>query len=95
MSNCEERTMPICFTHAELKSLEEYAKQKGMLNCSQAIEDMLKNKWYLVSLLYLMYPVLGLDGMAKGSAIFDHFAISIFLCLCTAIIHNSWHHNDP
>jgi hypothetical protein len=23
--------------------LEEYAKHKGMLNCSQAIEDMLKN----------------------------------------------------
>jgi len=44
MSKCEERTMPICFTHAELKLLEEYAKQKGMLNCSQAIEDMLKNK---------------------------------------------------
>ena len=44
MSNCEERSIPICFTHAELKLLEEYAKQKGMLNCSQAIEDMLKNK---------------------------------------------------
>ena len=73
MSNCEERTMPICFTHAELKLLEEYAKQKGMLNCSQAIEDILKNKWYLVSLLYLTNPVLGLDGMAKGSAIFGSF----------------------
>jgi hypothetical protein len=44
MTKSEERTMPICFTHAELKLVEEYAKQKRMLNCSQAIEDMLKNK---------------------------------------------------
>jgi hypothetical protein len=43
MTNYEERTMPICFTHEQLKLLREYAKQKGMLNYSQAIEDMLKN----------------------------------------------------
>jgi hypothetical protein len=43
MTDCEKRTMPVCFTHGELKLLEEYAKQKGMLNCSQAIEDMLKD----------------------------------------------------
>ena len=43
MIDCKERTMPVCFTHDELKLLEEYAKHKGMLNCSQAIEDMLKN----------------------------------------------------
>jgi hypothetical protein len=35
--------MPICFTHEQLKLVEQYAKRKGMLNCSQAIEDMLKN----------------------------------------------------
>jgi hypothetical protein len=43
MTDCEKRTMPVCFTHDELKLLEEYAKHKGMLSCSQAIEDMLKN----------------------------------------------------
>lgn len=43
MIDRKERTMPVCFTCDELKLLEEYAKHKGMLNCSQAIEDMLKN----------------------------------------------------
>ena len=43
MTDCEKRTIPVCFTRDQLKLLEEYAKQRGMLNCSQAIEDMLKN----------------------------------------------------
>jgi hypothetical protein len=37
----EKRTMPICFTSDQLKLMEEYAKKKGMLNVSQAIEDLI------------------------------------------------------
>jgi hypothetical protein len=37
----EERTMQICFTSDQLKLIEEYAKRKGMLNVSQAIEDLM------------------------------------------------------
>jgi hypothetical protein len=41
-SNMEEkRTMPICFTSDQLKMIEEYAKRRGMLNLSQAIEDLI------------------------------------------------------
>ena len=36
----EERTMPVCFTPEQLKMVEEYAKKKGMLNASQAIEEL-------------------------------------------------------
>lgn len=35
-----KRTMPICFTPDQLKVVEEYAKKKGMLNASQAIEGL-------------------------------------------------------
>lgn len=35
-----KRTMPICFTPDQLKIVEDYAKRKGMLNASQAIEDL-------------------------------------------------------
>jgi hypothetical protein len=35
------RTMPICFTSDQLKLVEEYAKRRGMLNASQAIEDLI------------------------------------------------------
>jgi hypothetical protein len=37
----EKRTMPICFTLDQLKLIEEYAKRRGMLNVSQAIEDLI------------------------------------------------------
>jgi hypothetical protein len=37
----EKRTMPVCFTSDQLKLVEEYAKRKGMLNVSQAIEDLI------------------------------------------------------
>jgi hypothetical protein len=37
-----EKTMPVCFTPEQLKAVEEYAKKKGMLNASQAIEDLTK-----------------------------------------------------
>ncbi len=36
----EKRTMPVCFTLEQLKMVEEYAKKKGMLNASQAIEEL-------------------------------------------------------
>lgn len=36
-----KRTMPICFTPDQLKVVEEYARKKGMLNASQAIEELL------------------------------------------------------
>jgi hypothetical protein len=37
-----EKTMPICFSQEQWKFIENYAKIKGMLNASQAIEDVLK-----------------------------------------------------
>ncbi len=39
----ENRSMPICFTPDQIKALEEYAKKKGMLNCNQAIEDIVES----------------------------------------------------
>ncbi len=33
--------MPICFTKEQLNILEEYAKHKGMLNVSQAVEELI------------------------------------------------------
>ncbi len=38
-----ERTMPVCFTKEQLKLIEKYAKSKGMVNLSQAVEDVIKN----------------------------------------------------
>ena len=37
----ERRSMPICFTPGQIKLLEEYAKNNGMLSISQAIEHIL------------------------------------------------------
>ena len=36
----KERTMPVCFTADQIKAIEEYAKKKGMLNASQAVEEL-------------------------------------------------------
>ncbi len=36
--------MPICFTREQVKVLEEYARVKGMLNLSQAVEEIIKSK---------------------------------------------------
>jgi hypothetical protein len=36
----DKRTMPVCFTPDELRIVEEYARSKGMLNASQAIEEL-------------------------------------------------------
>ena len=38
-----DRTMPICFTKEQVKFIEKYAKSKGMVNLSQAVEDIIKN----------------------------------------------------
>jgi hypothetical protein len=38
-----ERTMPVCFTKEQLKLVEKYARSKGMVNLSQAVEDIIKN----------------------------------------------------
>jgi hypothetical protein len=37
----EIRSMPICFTPEQIKLLEEYAKKNGMLNSSQAVEQII------------------------------------------------------
>jgi len=37
----QEHSMPICFTKAQYKKIEEIAKLKGMLNTSQLIEEAL------------------------------------------------------
>ncbi|MBA2267975.1 MAG: hypothetical protein H0W19_06530 [Nitrosopumilus sp.] len=46
----ERRSMPICFTTAQIKLLEEYAKKNGMITSSQAIEHVIlsldKNRIY-------------------------------------------------
>ena len=33
--------MPICFTTDQYKKMEEVAKEKGMLNVSQLVEELL------------------------------------------------------
>jgi len=35
-----KRTIPVCFKPDEIKLLEKYAKQFGMINYSQAIEKL-------------------------------------------------------
>ena len=42
MNDTNQKTMPICFSPEQLKFIEKYAKLKGMLNASQAIENILK-----------------------------------------------------
>lgn len=37
----ERRSMPVCFTEKQYKTIEEYAKRNGMLNASQALEKLL------------------------------------------------------
>ena len=37
----EKRSMPICFTEKQYKLIEEFAKKKGMVNASQAVEKIL------------------------------------------------------
>ena len=37
----EKRSMPVCFTEKQHKMIEEFAKKNGMLNTSQALEELL------------------------------------------------------
>jgi hypothetical protein len=41
--NNEKRSMPVCFTPDQIKTLESYAKKKGMLNYNQAIEEIMES----------------------------------------------------
>ena len=43
MSN-QRRTMPVCFTTDQVKMLEKYVKENGMINFSQAVEQIIINK---------------------------------------------------
>lgn len=43
MSN-QRRTMPVCFTSEQIKLLQKYAKENGMLNFSQAVEQVIMKK---------------------------------------------------
>jgi hypothetical protein len=38
----EKRSMPVCFTNDQYKMIQKYAQKNGMLNASQALEDLLK-----------------------------------------------------
>ena len=40
----EKRSMPVCFTKDQYKMIQEYAKKHGMLNASQALENLLKEE---------------------------------------------------
>jgi len=45
VGNCmKERSMPICFTADQYAKIEQAAKQKGMLNASQLIEEALSEQ---------------------------------------------------
>ena len=37
-----KRTMPICCNTEECKMIERYAKKRGMINASQAVEKILE-----------------------------------------------------
>ncbi|MFQ5940793.1 MAG: hypothetical protein ACE5KA_03745 [Nitrososphaerales archaeon] len=39
----QKRTIPVCFSKEQLKEIEKYAKAKGMVTLSQAVEDIIKN----------------------------------------------------
>lgn len=41
MFGMKDRSMPICFTSEQYGKIEQLAKQKGMLNPSQLIEEIL------------------------------------------------------
>ena len=42
MNDTSQKTMPICFSPEQLKFIQKYAKSKGMVNASQAVEDIVK-----------------------------------------------------
>lgn len=38
------RSMPVCFSIEQYKTIEAYAKKHGMLNASQALEELLERR---------------------------------------------------
>lgn len=38
----KDRSMPVCFTAEQYAKIEQIAKQKGMLNAGQLLEEALK-----------------------------------------------------
>jgi hypothetical protein len=40
-----KKSIPVCFSKYNLKVLEDYAKKKGMLDYSQAIEHLARKTW--------------------------------------------------
>jgi hypothetical protein len=40
-----KKSVPVCFSKYNLKVLKDYAKKKGMLDYSQAIEHLAKKTW--------------------------------------------------
>ena len=38
----EKRSMPVCFTNDQYRMIQKHAQKNGMLNASQALEDLLK-----------------------------------------------------
>ena len=40
----KERSMPVCFTAEQYEKIEQIAKQKGMLNAGQLLEEALGQK---------------------------------------------------
>jgi hypothetical protein len=37
----KDRSMPVCFTSEQYAKIEQIAKQRGMLNASQLLEEVL------------------------------------------------------
>ena len=44
MSNNSRRSIPICLIPKQLEQIERYAKRHGMLNLSQAIEQLVMSE---------------------------------------------------
>jgi hypothetical protein len=42
--NNQRRTIPVCFTPQQVKLIEKYAKENGLLNFSQAVEQIIMNR---------------------------------------------------
>ena len=59
----KERSMPICFTADQYEKIERVAKQKGMLNGSQLIEEILPNSKNQQQ--YLIFPYFNCQSLLK------------------------------
>ena len=54
----EKRSIPVCFTNDQYKMIQEYAKEHGMINASQALEDLLKEDWKPIYFLIYFYNLI-------------------------------------